>query len=95
MSHYQLSISWPRVLPDGTIGSRNEKGVQYYKTLVDELVKNGIQPFVTLHHFDLPQSLEDHGGWKNASTVDHFVEFSRLMFREIGMKVCLKCITTE
>ena len=86
-SHYQFSISWSRVLPDGTLSSLNDKGIQYYRNLVNKLHNNGIKPFVTLHHLDLPQALEDHGGWKNATTVDHFVDFARLMFTEIGSEV--------
>lgn len=83
---YRFSISWARLLPEGT-GRVNEEGIAYYNDLIDECLTYGIQPLVTMYHFDLPQALEDQGGWANRATVDAFVEFSELMFRSYGDRV--------
>lgn len=80
---YRFSIAWTRVFPDGT-GEPNEKGIQFYKNLVDLLNKNGITPAVTLYHWDLPQKLQDNGGWANRETAEHFENFARYMFKELG-----------
>src|SRR5689334_19129061 len=61
---YRFSISWPRVLPDG-VGKVNQKGLDFYGRLVDLLLAAGITPFITLHHWDFPQALQDKGGWVN------------------------------
>lgn len=83
---YRFSISWSRLLPEGT-GRVNEEGVQYYNDLIDECLKYGITPLVTMYHFDLPNALEERGGWSSRATVDAFVEFSELMFRRYGDRV--------
>lgn len=83
---YRFSIAWPRVFPNGT-GEVNEAGLQYYVNLVDELLKNGITPFVTLYHWDLPQALQDKGGWENRETIDAFVTFAETMFKALNGKV--------
>ena len=83
---YRFSISWSRLLPEGT-GRVNQEGVDYYNALIDECLKYGIQPLVTMYHFDLPAALEERGGWANRATVDAFVEFSELMFRSFGDRV--------
>lgn len=61
MKYYRFSISWSRVLSNGTLASRNEEGIQFYKNLVQELKNNNIEPVVTLYHWDLPQKLQDMG----------------------------------
>ncbi len=83
---YRFSISWARIFPDGK-GKPNEKGMQFYKNLVEELVENGIEPAVTLYHWDLPQKLQDEGGWANRDTVDCFVQYARYVFQNLGDKV--------
>ncbi|XP_067949632.1 cytosolic beta-glucosidase-like [Watersipora subatra] len=84
---YRFSISWPRVFPDGTAASYNQKGMDYYITLVDELVANGIKPMATIYHWDHPQALEDAGGWLNGSMVQHFNNYAMKCFEQLGHKV--------
>ena len=83
---YRLSVSWPRVLPEGT-GRPNEAGLGFYDRLVDELLACGIDPFVTLYHWDLPQALEDAGGWPVRATADAFGEFAALVAGRLGDRV--------
>lgn len=83
---YRFSISWPRVIPDGT-GSRNPAGLDFYDRLVDELLAAGIQPFATLFHWDLPQALQDRGGWANPDSVAWFTDYAALMASRLGDRV--------
>jgi beta-glucosidase len=83
---YRLSISWPRVLPQGA-GRVNEKGLDFYDRLVDALLARGIRPFVVLHHFDLPQALQDRGGWPSRDTAFHFAEYAAAAARRLGDRV--------
>ena len=83
---YRFSISWSRVLPNGR-GAPNPLGLAFYDRLIDGLVEAGIEPMVTLYHFDLPQHLEDDGGWLNRSTVDAFAEFAALIGRRYADRV--------
>jgi beta-glucosidase/6-phospho-beta-glucosidase/beta-galactosidase len=88
VTHYKFSISWSRVLPFGSVSNKNSNGLQYYKNLVAELLKNNIQPVASLYHFDLPEALQTNGGWLNNTTVDRFEAYARLMFQELGDSVC-------
>ena len=86
LSGYRFSIAWPRVLPDGR-GRINTAGLDFYDALVDELLANDIEPFVTLYHWDLPQTLEDRGGWPARETVDAFVEYTEVVAARLGDRV--------
>ncbi|MBB3112057.1 beta-glucosidase [Paenibacillus phyllosphaerae] len=83
---YRFSIAWPRIIPDGS-GEVNEKGLAFYHNLVDELLKYGIEPMCTLYHWDLPQALQDQGGWDNRATIDHFVRYAEVIFESFRGKI--------
>ena len=83
---YRFSVAWTRIIPDGD-GAVNQKGVDFYHNLIDELIEKGIEPILTMYHFDLPQALHETGGWANPATIDAFVEYSRVLYREYGSKV--------
>jgi beta-glucosidase len=83
---YRFSISWPRVLPTG-IGTVSEAGLAFYDRLVDALLEKGIEPFPTLYHWDLPQALQDVGGWAARTTVDAFSEYAEIVSRRLGDRV--------
>jgi len=80
---YRFSISWPRVLPDGT-GKVNDKGLGFYDRLVDELQKAGIEPFITLFHWDFPYELYCRGGWLNPESPQWFEEYAGTVVRKLG-----------
>lgn len=83
---YRFSISWPRVLPAG-VGHINQAGLDFYDRLVDALLDAGIRPFATLYHWDLPQALQDQGGWQNPLIVDWFTDYTRLVTARLGDRV--------
>lgn len=83
---YRFSVSWPRILPKG-YGKINRKGLDFYNRLVDGLLKAGIDPYITLFHWDLPQALEDEGGWPSRSTVEAFVEYSDVVTKSLGDRI--------
>jgi beta-glucosidase len=84
---YRFSISWPRVLPFGTSSTINEKGLSFYDQLVDALLEANITPFVTLYHWDLPQALQDKGGWPNRDTAYNFLDYTDVVTRKLGDRV--------
>jgi beta-glucosidase len=86
LTAYRFSIAWPRVLPDGR-GRVNEAGLDFYDRVVDELLANGIEPYPTLYHWDLPQALEDRGGWPVRETVEAFAEYTEVVARRLGDRV--------
>lgn len=87
MQIYRFSVSWARILPDGE-GEVNPQGVQFYHDVIDCLCENGIQPFVTLYHFDLPYALvEKYNGWEDRRCIDAFEKFAKICFEEYGEQV--------
>ncbi|HOP94984.1 MAG: GH1 family beta-glucosidase [Dictyoglomaceae bacterium] len=86
LKSYRFSISWPRIFPEGK-GSVNPKGVAFYENLVEALLSKGIKPAITLYHWDLPQALEDKGGWLNRDTSKYFAEYANFMFDKFGDRV--------
>ncbi|MGN0267619.1 MAG: glycoside hydrolase family 1 protein [Lachnospiraceae bacterium] len=83
---YRFSISWSRILPEGT-GAVNPLGIQYYNNVIDECLKYGIEPLVTMFHFDMPAALDKRGSWGNRESVDWFVNFAKVMFENFGDRV--------
>lgn len=89
---YRFSVSWPRVQPLGQ-GAFNEVGLAFYERVVEGLIARGIKPYLTLNHWDLPQALQDQGGWANRDTVHHFVAYARHVAQRLGHRVA--AITTH
>jgi beta-glucosidase len=83
---YRFSIAWPRILPRGR-GQVNQRGLDFYRRLVDALLERQIVPFATLYHWDLPQSLEDAGGWPERITAEAFAEYADVVSRALGDRV--------
>ena len=83
---YRFSIAWPRVLPEGT-GAVSEPGLDFYDRLVDGLLAAGVQPFVTLYHWDLPQALQEKGGWADRSIIEAFARYTEVVAERLGDRV--------
>lgn len=83
---YRFSIAWTRIIPNGD-GEINQKGIEFYHSLIDELRRYDIEPIVTMYHFDLPHALQVKGGWSNRATVDAFERYAEVLFQEYGEKV--------
>jgi beta-glucosidase len=83
---YRFSIAWPRIIPAGS-GAVNQKGIDFYKRLLDALLEAGIEPWATLYHWDLPQPLQDAGGWTNRDTVERFCEYADVITKALGDQV--------
>ena len=86
LNAYRFSIAWPRIYT-GTHGQPNQQGLDFYSRLVDGMLERGLQPWATLYHWDLPQTLQDAGGWENRATVDAFVDFADAMTRTLGDRI--------
>lgn len=85
LGFYRFSVAWPRVRPDG--GPANEAGLDFYRRLVDELLAADIRPWLTLYHWDLPQALEDAGGWTNRDTPHRFADYALTVHDALGDRV--------
>jgi beta-glucosidase len=86
LNAFRFSVAWPRILADGR-GRPNASGLDYYDALVDELLAAGVEPFVTLYHWDLPQALEDRGGWPVRDTAEAFAEYVGVVSERLGDRV--------
>jgi beta-glucosidase len=86
LNSYRFSVSWPRIQPAGS-GQPNPKGLDFYRRLVDALLEAKIRPFLTLYHWDLPQALEEVGGWPNRDTADRFADYVEIVARALGGRV--------
>ena len=86
LNSYRFSISWPRIQPSGS-GSANPRGIDYYSRLVDALLEAHIRPLVTIYHWDLPQALEDAGGWPNRDTAARYVDYVQVVAQALGDRV--------
>jgi beta-glucosidase len=83
---YRFSISWPRIQPSGT-GAPNPKGIDHYSRLVDVLLESGIRPFCTIYHWDLPQALEDRGGWPNRDLAGYYADYAGILTKHLGDRI--------
>jgi beta-glucosidase len=86
LASYRFSVAWPRIQPDGT-GPVNTRGLDFYDRLTDELIGQGIEPVVTLYHWDLPQALQDNGGWTARRTAEAFAEYAQIVYGRLGDRV--------
>lgn len=87
MNFYRFSISWTRVLPNGDISNINEAGLAYYEKLINACLENGIEPMVTMYHYDLPQAFASSGGLTNSPFIGHFEAYANLLFERFGKQV--------
>jgi beta-glucosidase len=83
---YRFSVSWPRIQPSGT-GAPNSKGLDYYSRLVDAILAAGIRPFCTIYHWDLPQALEDRGGWPNRDLAGYYADYAGILAKHLGDRI--------
>lgn len=88
---YRFSISWSRILPNG-IGEVNQKGIDFYNHLIDELIEKGIEPYITLFHWDYPSALEEQGAWENPESPKWVEYYTEIVAKAFGDRV--KCFTT-
>ena len=86
LNAYRFSIAWPRIYSEGG-GAPNQKGLDFYSRLVDGMLERGLQPWATLYHWDLPQTLQDAGGWEHRATIDAFLDYTDAMTRTLGDRV--------
>jgi beta-glucosidase len=83
---YRFSISWPRIQPSGT-GAPNMKGIDHYSRLVDAMLANGLRPFCTIYHWDLPQGLEERGGWPNRDLANYYADYAGILAKHLGDRI--------
>ncbi len=82
---FRTSIQWSRLIPEG-IGEVNPKAVEFYHSYFDELIENGIEPFVNLYHFDMPMALQEKGGWLNRETVEAYERYEKSVLNYLEQK---------
>lgn len=87
LNAYRFSIAWTRIFPNGRGGPANSKGLDFYARLIDGMLERGLEPWATIYHWDLPQALQDHGGWSNRDTVEAYVEYADTLSRHLGDRV--------
>uniref|UniRef100_UPI00259B003D glycoside hydrolase family 1 protein n=1 Tax=Faecalibaculum rodentium TaxID=1702221 RepID=UPI00259B003D len=83
---YRFSIAWTRILPEGT-GEINQKGIEFYNNVINECLKYGIEPIVTMFHFDMPAALDARGSWGNPESVEWFVNYAMVLYESFGDRV--------
>jgi len=88
LKSYRFSISWPRIQPTG-IGAPNMKGIDHYKRLADTLLEAGIRPWCTMYHWDLPQALEDRGGWPNRDLAGYYADYAGILAKHLGDRITM------
>lgn len=86
---YRFSISWSRILPTGDVSSLNQKGIDYYNKLIDDLIAANIEPVATMLHYDLPQPLQDLGGYANPVIVGYFESYANILYSNFGDRVSI------
>ena len=84
---YRMSIAWSRIFPRGDELEPNEEGLKFYDAVFDECLKYGIEPLVTMFHFDMPAALDERGSWGNRESIDWFLNFAKVMFENFGDRV--------
>ncbi|NGN67393.1 beta-glucosidase, partial [Streptomyces sp. A7024] len=87
LNAHRFSLSWPRILPDGGAGRVEKRGLDHYDRVIDGLLERGIEPLVTLYHWDLPQPLQERGGWRARETAERFAEYAAVCFEAYGDRV--------
>lgn len=88
LKSFRFSTSWSRIQPDGA-GPVNQKGLDYYRRLADALLEAGVRPFCTLYHWDLPQALEDKGGWANRDLAEYYADFAEILAKNLGDRIAV------
>ncbi len=86
VNSYRFSVSWPRVVKDD-LKTKNQKGIDFYKSQIEELLKHDIEPFLTLNHWDIPQLFQEKGGWTKRDNIDYFLDYAHLLSKEYGDQV--------
>ncbi|XP_055842751.1 myrosinase 1-like [Episyrphus balteatus] len=87
VDHYRFSIAWPRIFPNGSVHLRNQKGIDYYNDVIDKLLANGIEPIVTMFHWEMPVDIQKFGGFANSLIVEQFLDYAEELFNLFGDRV--------